>query len=291
MSSRTAPLEARLPRQKGTIGRLATSAKDLPASFDTWRHGIAFVNSTVLTRAQPVDSYTTQAGSFECRPALWDCYPAPPSHTIAEFWPTVLAAVDGCDSFDSGQPEQAVRDAIDDWSGALAEYAWTGRAGTVSVGTPWDVPAQPALWDATVITPATAVAPVKGMQLMIAALRDGGYRGPVTFHVRDDAIPALLKSALIVRDGSTWRAGDHTVIADPGYGRRIEASDPAAGTAWMVATGPMFAAVAEPQEIVPYDPAGNGWKCTLEEYFLGRRLGIVAWDTSIMSRALLTIDA
>lgn len=295
MSTSPSPLNERLPWKRVTVGRLVDVANAFPVGFGDWRHGVAFVQHNAVALPQPLESYTGIDGVVKCRVAdlAWDGYPAPAAWSTEAFYPTQLVATDGCDSFDDTGPAESVRAALEDASTGLAMWAWTGRAGTTGSGaTPLDIVAQTAsLWDAGVVS-ASAVAPVKALQGLIAAARDAGYYGQLTFHMRDDAIPALKHAALIEENGGAFTLfGGHKLIADPGYPKRIEASSPAAGTVWVVATGPVFAALDTPTEMVPYDRAGAGWKCTLEKTFIQKRMGIVAWDPAYAWRSLMTIDA
>ena len=88
----------------------------------------------------------------------------------------------------------------------------------------------------------TAVGIVEGLGLVEQALA-ACYGGVGVIHVPAVLGPALATNMLAVRDGSRLRTPNGNLIAlGGGYaGTAPDGADPAAGTAWIYATGPVFA--------------------------------------------------
>lgn len=300
MSGSPSPISRLVPK-RADAGGLYAALLPMPGGFDTWRHGVHFTQWQPILSAQPVDSYTNPTTNVTtCRSGLgWDCYPLPAAHNKRMFFPTDLAVVDGCPTAVGGgafgpdieDRDAAVAAAIADPSPALARYLWTGQSGLVS-STAWDVPDQPALWDATDVSAATAGSPVKVFSLLERAIREAGYFGPIWFHMPSWALYPIMARGMLddLTDTVLRMTGGNLVIADRGYPGSLAAGVAAAGTSWVVATPPVWGAVNDPTSPVDYYPPTD-IDCQFDTWRLQKRMGIVMYDQLYARRALMTVDA
>lgn len=226
------------------VGTLTASARrglrdqtgaTIPVSI--WINGVAYPSRADVSVRQPLKGCL----GTPC-PAI-DCMPNPVSPVEAKAFPIRISAISGCTSLDTTDHAAVVGQVLDrDRSAQLAEYLWTGIAGTVAA-VPFPVPNQVSL-----LGEATEIAGgphpvIKGIALLDRAMRAAGYRGPLTIH-GVSALQYQLSEVFTVA-ANVWRHGDTTAILDPGYPGTAPVSAPVAGTTWIIATGPVEFDVAE----------------------------------------------